>query len=351
MKKNRNIIIITIILIIIAVALFMQNHYSTLDKYETDFSVNDTASITKIFIADKNVNAVTISREGGHWILDGESLANTKIVNTLLSTLKRIKVKSPVSLASHNSVVKRLSSIGKKVEIYQEVYGIDMFGIKLFKHEKLTKVFFVGDVTKDNLGTYMLMDGAERPYIVYLPNFRGFISPRFSPMIDDWRSHVVFSDKLADIKSLKLYFADRDSMGFKLEVIDAMGNYEITRLRDGSKVESYDTLKVLNMLTSFADLRYESRLNNILPPQKIDSIVNSPSLFELTLVNKDEDTTYMKCFKKNRISEEIANQYEKLTPVDHDRFYALINGGDDFVLMQFYVFDKVLYPLDYYLKP
>lgn len=351
MKKNRNIIIITIILIIVAVGLFMQNHYSTLNKYETDFSVNDTASITKIFIADKNVNSVTISREGNHWILNGESLANTKIVNTLLSTLKRIKVKSPVSLASHNSVVKRLSSIGKKVEIYQEIYRIDMFGIKLFKHEKLTKVFYVGDVTRDNLGTYMLMDGAERPYIVYLPNFRGFISPRFSPMIDDWRSHVVFHDKLADIKSLKLYFADRDSMGFRLEVVDAMGNYEITRLLDGSKVKSYDTLKVLNMLTSFADLRYESRLNNILPPQKIDSIVNSPSLFELTLVNKDGDTTYMKCFKKNRLSEAIANQYEKLTPVDHDRFYALINGGDDFVLMQFYVFDKVLYPLDYYLKP
>jgi len=350
MKKNRNIIVITLVLVIVAIALLLQNNYSTLSKYETDFSVEDTASITKIFIADKSVNSVTISRDGSRWLLNNKALANTKVVNTLLSTIKRIKVKSPVSLASHNSVVKRLSSIGKKVEIYQEVYRIDMFGLKLFKHEKLTKVFFVGDVTRDNLGTYMLMEGAERPYIVYLPNFRGFISPRFSPMIDDWRSHVVFKDKLSDIKSLKLQFTERDSMGFHLEVIDAMGNYEISRLLDGSKVKSYDTLKVLNMLTSFADLRYESRLNNILAPQKIDSIVNSPSLFELTLVNKDDDTTYMKCFTKNRLSEEIANQYEKLTPVDHDRFYALINDGDDFVLMQFYVFDKVLYPLDYYLN-
>lgn len=351
MKKNRNIIIITIILIIVAVALFMQNHYSTLNKYETDFSVEDTASITKIFIADKNVNSVTISREGDHWILNGESLANTKVVNTLLSTLKKIRVKSPVSLASYNNVIKRLSSIGKKIEIYQEVYRIDMFGMKLFKHEKLTKVFYVGDVTRDNLGTYMLMDGAENPYIVYLPNFRGFVSARFSPLIDDWRSHVVFNHKLSDIKSLKLYFPEKDSMGFSLGIIDAMGNYEITSLRDRSKVKSYDTLRVLNMLTSFADLRYESRLNNILAPQKIDSIVNSPSLFELTLVTKENDTTFVKAFKRNRISEAIANQYEKLTPVDHDRFYALINGGDDFVLMQFYVFDKVLYPLDYYLKP
>ncbi len=350
MKKNRSIIIITIVLVIAAVVLLMQNHYSTLKKHETDFSVSDTATITKIFIADKSVNSISLSRRGSQWLINDTKLANQKIVNTLLSTLKKIKVKSPVSLASHNSVIRRMSSIGKKVEIYQEVYRIDIFGIRLFKHEKLTKVFFVGDVTQDNLGTYMLMDGAERPFIVYLPGFRGVISTRFSPISDDWLSHVVFNKKLADIKSLRLSFTGKDSLGFELKIRDAMGNYEITRLLDGSKVKSYDTLKVLNMLTSFADLRYESRLNNILLPQTMDSIIHSPTLFEITLVGTDDDTTFVKTFQKNRLPKAIANQYEKLVPVDHDRFYGLINHDEDFVLMQFYVFDKVLYPLDYYLK-
>jgi hypothetical protein len=350
MKKNRSIIIIALVLVAAAVALLMQNHYSTLKKYETGFSVSDTASITKIFIADKSVNSIILNRRGKQWFINDKQLANQKIVNTLLSTLKKIKVKSPVSLASHNSVIRRMSSIGKKVEIYQNVYFIDIFGIQMFKHEKLTKVFFVGDVTKDNLGTYMLMEGAERPFIVYLPGFRGFVSTRFSPMSDDWLSHVVFSKKLADIKSLRLSFTEKDSSSFELKVKDAMGNYEITRLLDGSKVKSYDTLKVLNMLTSFADLRYESRLNNILLPQTKDSIIHSPTLFEITLVGTDDDTTFVKTFKKNRIPEAIANQYEKLMPVDHDRFYGLINHGEDFVLMQYYVFDKVLHPLDYYLN-
>ncbi len=348
MKKNKLIVIITVFLAAIAIFLLAQNHYSTLKENETNFSVSDTASVTKIFIADKNVNSVIIERTPKGWVLNGKVNANDKLVNTLLTTLKRMKVKSPVSLASHDNVVKRLSSIGKKVEIYQEVYRIDLFGMQLFKHEKLTKVFYVGDVTRDNLGTYMLIEGAERPYIIYLPGFRGFVSSRFSPLIDDWRSHVVFNKTLNNIKNLKVYFGENDSSGFNLEVIDAMGNYKITRLLNGEMLKSFDTLKVLNLMTSFADLRYESRLNNLLLPQKIDSIINSPSKYEITLLDNFGETTYVKIFERHRLPEAVTKVYDKLTPVDHDRMYGLINEGDDFVLMQYYVFDKVLYPIGYY---
>ena len=348
MKINKLILIIAVSLAAVAIFLLTQNHYSTLKENETNFAVSDTASITRIFIADKSVNSVLIERTSKGWVLNGKVAANNKIVNTLLATLKRMKVKAPVSLASHDNVVRRLSSIGKKVEIYQDVYWIDLLGLQLFMHEKLTKVFYVGDVTKDNLGTFMLMEGAERPYIIYLPGFRGFVSSRFSPLVDDWRSHVVFSKSLSDIKSLQVFFRRNDSSGFNIDVVNAMGNYRITRQLNGEMLESFDTLKVLKLMTSFDDLRYESRLNNILPPQKIDSIVNSPSKYEITLIDNYGDTTFVKVFERNRLPESITKMYDKLTPVDHDRMFGLINGGDDFVLMQYYVFDKVLYPIGYY---
>jgi len=348
MKKNRSISIIAVLLVIAAIVLLTQNHYSTLKENETNFSVVDTASITKIFIADKNVHSVLIERNETGWILNKKYPANTQIVSTLLATMRRIKVKSPVSMASHNNVVKRLATIGKKVEIYQEVYRIDMFGLKLFKHEKLTRVFYVGDSTKDNLGTYMLMQDAEQPYIVYLPGFRGFVSTRFSPLMEDWLSHEVFRKNLSAIKSLKIYFGENDSMGFNIDVVDAMGNYKIKRLLDDSFLQSYDTLRILNLMTSFSDLRYETRLNNLLPPQKIDSIINSPTLYEITLVDNSNDTTFVKLFKRYQATGEYNPVYNELVPLDHDRFYGLINDGEDFVLMQYFVFDKVLYPLGYY---
>ena len=351
MKKNRIIILIVTILVAIVVIMLARNQYSTLKEKESDFAVRDTASITRIFIADKKENSVLLERNESGWTLDGQFVANTKVVDFLLSTMKRLRVKAPVPLSIRNGVVSRLASIGIKVEIYQEVYRINLFNrYKFFKHERLTKVFYVGDATQDNQGTYMIIEDAENPYIIFIPGFRGFLYTRFSPVPDDWKSHVVFSKKLSDIKSVSLKFGKEPESSFKIDVLDSRGNYAVTQLYDGSVLESYDTLRLLNFLTSFRDLRYETRMNNLMAPMKLDSIINSPPLYELTLIDNSGDTTYAIMFKKHSIPDEIAYAYDVLVPVDHDRFYALINRGDDFVLMQYYVFDRVLYPLSHYRK-
>lgn len=316
---------------------------------ESGFAVSDTAAITKIFIADKNIHSVLIERDADGWILDGENRANTRLVDVLLETIKRVKVKSPVSLASRDNVLRRMATIGRKVEVYQMVYRINLFDrIKLFKHEKLIRVFYVGDNTQNNLGTYMLLEGADDPYVVYLPHFRGFISLRFSPEPDDWKSHVIFHHKLADIQNVSVQFTMEPESSFKVEVKDGMGNYEITRLEDNQKVASYDTLKLLNFLTSFRDLRYESRLNNLLSPVKIDSVLSSPGLYKIRLVDTENQTTYIKMFEKKSMTPEDTGLPLSQIPTDYDRMYALINDGEDFVLIQYYVFDKVLHPLSYY---
>jgi len=83
----------------------------------------------------------------------------------------------------------------------------------------------------------------------------------------------------------------------------------------------------------------------------IDSITNSPAKYKITLIDDKKDTVYIEGYAKRALPEEIKEEeYFKLIPDDRDRFHALINNGDDFVLMQFYVFDKVLYPLSYYTR-
>jgi len=349
MKKNRIVILLISLLVAIIVISLVSNRYSTLKEKETDFAVRDTASVTRIFIADKKENSVLLERNSSGWELNNQFVANTKVVDFLLSTMKRLRVKSPVPLSVRNGVISRLASNGIKVEVYQEVYRINLFNkYKFFKHEKLTKVFYVGDATQDNMGTYMLIEGADNPYIAFIPGFRGFLFSRFSPKPDDWKSHVVFNTKLADIKSVSLQFFEDPQNSFKVDVVDANGNYKVTALQSGEVLESYDTLKLLNYLTSFRDLRYETRMNSLVTPMKLDSIVNSPPIYELTLVDRLDDTTRVPMFKKHSMPESIANAYEMLVPIDHDRFYALINDGNDFVLMQYYVFDRVLYPLSHY---
>ncbi len=178
MKKNRVIIIVVIILAAVAAVLLMQNRKGTL-KYEMgEFAIADTASVTKIFMADMRGNQVLLTKaKPGHWLLNDNVKAGNESVDLLLKTMANIAVKAPVPKKSYNSVIKRLATNSIKVEIFQNKYRIDLFNsIRLFPHEKLTKVYYVGNPTPDNMGTFMLLEGSEVPFVVYEPGFRGFVS-------------------------------------------------------------------------------------------------------------------------------------------------------------------------------
>ena len=346
-KNNRVTIIIAALLVVIAGVLIWNNRYlSTLQGEASDFQVWDTASVTKIYLADRRENESLLERQEDGWTLNGIYKAHPKQVNYLLTTLYKIRIKMPVSVASHDNIVKQLASQSTKVEIYQIVPRINLFDkVKLFYHEKRTKVFYVGDATMDSSGTFMLKEGAEKAYIVYIPSFRGFITTRFTANPDDWRDHTIFHEKLVDIQSVEIDFKEDPEGSFR---IDNMGKhqYKLTRLCDNKDLP-YDTLKVINFLSSFSDLRFEALFTNTMEHERIDSITGSPFVHNVVLTGRDGSTQDMKTFKK-LVLNGVTDMSGDYGDVDHDRMYALIDGGKDFVLIQNYVFDKVLHDVRYF---
>ena len=347
MKNNRITIIVAALLVVVAGVLIWNNRYlSTLQGESSDFQVWDTASVTKIYLADRRERESLLERNEQGWTLNGTYKAHPKQVTYLLTTLYKIRVKMPVSVASHDNIVKQLASQSTKVEIYQIVPRINLFDkIKLFYHEKRTKVFYVGDATMDSSGTFMLKEGAEKAYIVYIPSFRGFITTRFTANPDDWRDHTIFHESLANIQSVEVEFNEDPEGSFRVENI-GKHQYKLTRLCDNKELP-YDTLKVINMLSSFSDLRFEALFTNTLPQERIDSITNSPYVHKLTLTNREGKTSDMKTFKK-LVLNGVTDMGGEYGDVDRDRMYALIEGGKDFVLIQNYVFDRVLHDVRYY---
>jgi len=234
-----------------------------------------------------------------------------------------------------------MATISRKVEIYQEKYRINLFDrIKLFPHEKLTRTYYVGDATQDNMGNYMLMEGAEQPYVVFLPSLRGYIYPRYSTDVDDWRDHTIFRTPLQDFRSVKIEFFEEPEESFIVESDDE-GHFSFTTLYDQQQ-KPYDTLRMLQFVTAFKDIRFESMLNNKLEPEYIDSIASGPVAHIITLRETDGDEFVVKTFRKGGISELYEEDGVGLEPFDLDRLYAFINDGKDFVLIQYFVFDKVL---------
>ena len=346
MKKNKYIFLIAFILLVIAVVLILSKSSGTFDKKLKDFAIEDTASVTKIFLADKSNRSVLFEKESqGNWKLNGKYPARQSGIDLLLETMMKLVPRYPVPKKAHNNIVSLLATRSVKVEIYQEAYRINLFNrVKLFQYEKLTRTYYVGGASPDNIGTYMLMEGASVPFVVHLLGFRGFVAPRFSTLEKDWRDHTVFNTRLSEIQSVIMEFPNKKDDSYEINVNEEY--VVLKKLYNKEIVVGYDTLKLLNFLTSFANIKYESLLENINPERK-DSIISSTPQHILTVVDTKGDSTTIKTFFKPN-DERTFDTEGRFYTYDVDKLYALINEDRDFVIIQYFVFDKVLRPLSYF---
>ena len=164
---------------------------STLDETATQFYVTDTATVDKVFVALRNGQQHTLVREArNYWRLDGRTDVRPDQVRMLLSTLARQRVKAPVAKAAHNTIVRELAANGIKVEVYQ-------------KGER-TRTFYVGNATADRFGTYMILEGAETPYIVHMPGFEGYLTTRYLLSPREWRTVPVFNTPLPALERIEV---------------------------------------------------------------------------------------------------------------------------------------------------
>jgi Domain of unknown function (DUF4340) len=353
MKKNKLILIIAAVLVLVALALIFTNTTSTLRGDHSEFSLDDTSNVVRIYMADNEGKSVSIEKTSpGEWSLNTEFEASEPMVASLLKTMSDLEIMRPVSKKEHNAVVKRMAANSKKVEIYQIVPRINVFGwFSLFPHEKLNKTFYVGGSTKDNLGTYMLMENSNRPYVCFVPSLRGYVSPKFSTIEDDWRDHQVFEHRMQDIKSIDMDFVQDPVQSYRVENLDNL-NLNLISKSNGQILSRYDTLRLLSFITSFEDIRYEAILSNALDPAYIDSVVHTEPKYVIRIVDVDNDTTLVTLYSKKGFKY-IYDEYTDgpiMESVDIDRLYATLNGGRDFVLAQYFVLDKILKPLSYYIE-
>lgn len=347
MRKNRNIIIITLLLAIVAAILLLNRSDKTLKPEISEFSVIDTASVSKIFMADKSDNKVLLERNpAGKWVLNGNYEAHVENLNTFLQTISNLEVREPVARAAHNNILKLLSTKSVKVEIYQNSHRIRLGKYKFFPYEKLTKTYYIGDATMDNVGTYALMEGADTPVVLYMPGLRGYVATRFSTLESDWRVHTVFNKKLPDMKEIRVEFIERPEESFRI-VNNNNQNLSLFSLSDNREIQHFDTLQLMSFVNAFKNIRYELLLNDMEPVRK-DSIMGSLPLHRITIELKDGTRQTAKTFGRKLPVPEIDVFDGTTVTHDRDRMYALINNDKDFVMVQYFVFDKILLPLSFF---
>jgi len=349
-KKNMLLVTVSIAVVVLAVVVISTRKTGTLDTNLKSFAVRDTASITKIFLANSVGDKTLLERTGNAWIVNKKYDAVMNNILDLLHCIQNIEIKGPVSKLAQSNVNKQMAVNSTKVEIYYTDHRIKIGKLKLWEHTK-KKTYYIGQPTQDNMGSYAIMEGAKIPYVVYLPGFRGFVTPKYSSIEDDWRCRLIVDLRLAHIEEVLV--TDFENADNSLRIVRSGNrNFDIFHYLTNKKLEPYDTLKLLDNLFDYRNLNYEAIVNKLSQAER-DSIFDR-KFKELTVFDTKGNKTTITMFhlqnEYDTISYEYLNELVDIYNYDRDRFYAIINGNkDEIVLCQYFVFDRMIQPFEYYM--
>ncbi len=324
-----------VILIVATYYLVIQENGSTIPVDETDFSVTNVEDIQKIFLADKSGRETILEKREAGWFVNGKYPALKSSMRGLLKTIKKVRVMGPVPEAEHNKIVKDLSVKATKVEIYD-------------KSGSLIKAYYIGGPTQDHFGTYMILeiDGklATKPYITHILGFEGFLSVYY--FLDEklWRDRTIFSYQHNEISSIVVSYPANPENSFTITAINE-DSVTIDKLTQGEggigNGGSYDQEKIKQYLTLYSNVHAEAyQYDNPIE----DSIRNSTPYCLIDVTSYDETVNSIKIYHLplNKRSKKKYDEKGDYLPYDLDRYFALIHFDKDFVVIQNYVFSKIL---------
>lgn len=328
MKKNRITLLLFLLLAALAAYLWMNRSGSTIKGELRDFAFADTASIDKLFLADKDGRQVTIVKNPDYtWTVNGKFLARKDAIDVLLQTIKAVEVRSPVGKNLYNNTMKLMATKSVKLEIYAK--------------GELVKTYYVGHPTMDNLGTFMYLEGSSTPFITHIPGFNGFLSTRYFASEAEWRDKSIYRFEPRRIVEVTIDEKFRPQRSFRV-FREADSTYHASFYLTGKVIEPLNINAVKKFLTAFQATYFE-RLDHDIPAFRRDSVIKAGP-FAVIMVKTDQGkSVQLTCYRKP-VSSQSRLQLDlegKTLPFDYDRFYGISSEDTSMMVCQYFHFDRI----------
>ncbi len=315
--------------------LMNKENKRSFDYSDKDFNVEDVSTIHKIFIADRGKKANTLVRKKDHWVINDKYKVNPSSMEALLGVIGKVKVKFLPANAMEPLMVKNLATHGIKVELYN-------------KSDQKLKAYYVGGMTNNEEGTYMIMEDAERPYITHIPGWVGGLRARYKLTELQWRDKSVFNEKMEDITEVSVEYPLQKDQSFVLKKNGR--KYEVNPFYPTTpkiKKEVHQG-QAQAFLMNFESLAAESFENQV---SKKDSI---KSLVPFTIISLKKSDGAEKQIKLFPIA--TYKNGELLTP-EHvvgansavEKYWCDASEGD-FMLVQHLLFQKILWGYGFFFE-
>lgn len=306
------------------------NRSNTLTNKDNDFKIKDTASIDKIFLANKGNQSVTLSKNGKRWMVNNEFEARGDMMENILHAIRNVEVKQFVPKTAIDNTMKLLSVSATKVEIY--IKG------------ELAKVYYVGGPTQDHFGTYMVMQDSEIPYICYLPGHRGYISTFYTPIADEWRSRQIFNYQLDEIGSVRTEFYRVPQLSWEIINLDNK-NFKLKSLSTNKFIEPFDTGAAKMILKEFKALGFEAFVD--INSTRLDSVKAKYPLYKITVTDRGGMKRTLDLYEIP-MQPGVYTMDGKEAKVDVDRMYGIVDGTTT-TICQYYTYDPVAVPITFFM--
>lgn len=343
MKKRSSVVLIVILLALCAIAIYIYTarpRLSTVDDGDgRNFSVKDTAAITKIFIADKEGRSSTLTRGEKAWRVNDKFNCRSDAVLTLLEAIRRVEVKMPVEKSMRKSVIKFMSSNALKVEIYAG--------------DELVKQYYVGPETPDGEGSYLLLTDPETgqnykdPYVCFIPGFKGYLEPRYIAQENNWRDRIVLNYIPPEIKEIKVQHLDAPAdSSFSIELLST--NQFKLKSSSGASLPFVEG-RMKQYLGYYQNISYELLITGMNKHLQ-DSLAGQKPFCIITITTRNDGVKTYKFFRKQYPGDQDP-EHGITYDYDPNHLYLRFDNDREWALCQYFVFGKILVAPPYFQAP
>ncbi|MFN3557547.1 MAG: DUF4340 domain-containing protein [Bacteroidales bacterium] len=348
MRSFNFLAVLTVVLLAITAGVFWySNTWSTLRPGDSDFSLDRSREVMRITLhSELKGEKVVIQRDdAGRWQLNNHYFANESAVEQLLSAMARLRVRQPVSRENHQQVMAALDQEGVEVEVFVRAWRIHLGQLKLIPYAQRYQSIRVGEDTADNQSTYMRKSRSDRAFKVHIPGVEGGVATIFDARERSWRNPVVTDLQPDQIASISIIVPQQPQQSFTLRNYGRNG-FGFYHVQTPQPLESLqvDTLRVVRFLSAFADLHYETLLDESQEEIRKNTIFEQPFM-EIHVESTSGILITLEAFARKPSADDL-----QITPgiaSDPNRFYVRVNG-QEFALAQYFVFNRVLRPLSFF---
>jgi len=200
--------LIIAIIALISIVLLWKNMNNTSSWEPNLFALKNANQVDKFTFIPNNekIKPLEFFKKDNIWYVKNDKQtypADTNNINLILNwAMPKLKIKMPVSDQIKKHVVRQMALSGTKATF--------------FINNKPVHTIYVGESAMDNMSTYMYYPDTERPCLVEIPSFQGYLTPYFNTDIQIWRSLYLVNSDVKNIKSLEVIWPNNPKNSFKI---------------------------------------------------------------------------------------------------------------------------------------